>query len=134
VTTSRVRGRTGAGFADAICSALVLIALSACKPAAAPGTAGSGPSHPTFVVTFASTHCEVSGPRIDRRAMPCRQVVEYVVHELKLSTDAPFDVATIPDVDTAEFDRTMAALKDAGFRMTPGVHVNFLTEPKHNEP
>jgi hypothetical protein len=66
--------------------------------------------------------------------MPCRQVVDYVVHELKLSTDAPFDVATIPDVDTAEFDRTMAALKDAGFRMTSGVHLNFLTEPKRNEP
>ncbi|MEJ0040235.1 MAG: hypothetical protein WDO68_30105 [Gammaproteobacteria bacterium] len=64
----------------------------------------------------------------------CRaEVVDYVVHTLKLSTDEAFDVDTIPDVDTGEFDRTMAALKTAGFRVTPGVHVGFLTEPKHGE-
>lgn len=55
------------------------------------------------------------------------------MHTLKLSTDEAFDVDTIPDVDTGEFDRTMAALKTAGFRVTPGVHVGFLTEPKHGE-
>ena len=121
-------------LAPPICGAVILALLSACKPAAAPGAADPGPAQPTFVVTFAPNRCEVSGPGIDRHAMPCRQVVDYLVHELKLSTNAAFDITTIPDVDTGEFDRTMAALKDAGFRMTSGVHVNFLTEPKHDEP
>lgn len=101
--------------ARAICGVLVFVVVSACKPAAGPGAAGPKPSQRTFVVTFAPTRCEVSGPCIDRRAMSCREVVDYVVRELKLSTDAPFDVATIPDGTSASSSGRSQRSRMSGF-------------------
>ena len=66
--------------------------------------------------------------------MPCSQVVGHLTTTLGLQRGALFDVKTIPDVDVREYERVMHGLEQAGFRMTPGIHVGFLTAPKHRHP
>jgi hypothetical protein len=85
------------------------------------------------VVTFngPAKSCEVTAAGGRPRSMPCSAVVSYLTQTLKLHRGAYVDQATIPDVDLREYDRVMAALKDAGYRPTPGVHTGFLTEPSH---
>jgi hypothetical protein len=75
--------------------------------------------------------CEVTAAGNLPRSMPCSAVVAYLTQTLKLHRGAYVDEVTIPDVDLREHDRVMAALKDAGYRPTPGVHAGFLTEPSH---
>jgi hypothetical protein len=66
--------------------------------------------------------------------MPCTEVASYLTKTLKLPRGALFDYKTIPDVNLPEFDGVMSELKAAGYQLTPGVHVGFLTEPKPRHP
>ena len=91
---------------------------------------------PDFVLTF-------DGPRGNCRValasqegveiLPLSKVVGFLRTVPSISGASRFEVITIPDVDVAEYDAVLAGLKAAGYRMTPGVHVGFLTEPKHND-
>lgn len=60
-------------------------------------------------------------------------VVGYLVNDLKLPTGTLFDITTVPDVKIREYEYVLAALKAAGYRLTPGIHVGFLTEPKRHD-
>ena len=74
--------------------------------------------------------CEVALVGATPKPLPCTQVVSYLVNDLKLPKGALFDVKTIPDVNVSEYESVMAALKTAGYNLTPGIYVGFLTEPK----
>lgn len=70
----------------------------------------------------------------DARSMPCIEVASYITRTLQLPKDSRFDYNTLPDVNVAEFDQVISELTAAGYRLTPGVHVGFLTEPKATHP
>ena len=63
-------------------------------------------------------------------AMPCREVLAYLRHEQRVPVTDRFDVNTIPNVDVAEYEEVMSAVQSAGYKLTAGVHVGFLTEPE----
>jgi hypothetical protein len=84
------------------------------------------------VVTFdgPAKRCQVMVTGDPRpHLMPCRDVVSYLRQTRKLLSGAYVDEQTIPDVDVAEFEQVTSALEAAGYRLPPGVHVGFLTEP-----
>jgi hypothetical protein len=77
--------------------------------------------------------CEVAlRGSVSAQAMPSGEVVPYLVDEVKLPKGALFDIVTIPNVNVAEYEQVMAALKAAGYKRVPGIHVGFLTEPGHD--
>lgn len=79
--------------------------------------------------------CAISKPgNAIKQSMPCREVPAYVAKKLKLPRGSLFELETIPDVNAAEFDQVMSDLKSAGYQPTPGIHVEFLTEPKPRHP
>lgn len=86
-----------------------------------------------MVVTFngPKSSCAVSRPGDkNKQSMPCLQVPAYLAKTLKMPRGSFFEFETIPDVNPAEFDRVMSELNAEGYRLTPGMHVNFITEPK----
>ena len=87
------------------------------------------------VVTFngPAKCCEVlvAGDSVPQ-SMPCLQVVSYLAQQRKLPRGACVDWQTIPDVDVAEFDLVMSALREAGYQQSSGIHVGFLTEPRND--
>jgi hypothetical protein len=74
--------------------------------------------------------CQVtsSGTSVTK-AMPCSQVLPYLINELRLPKGSYFDWWTITDVDEHEYTQTLKALAEGGYLGTPGTHVNFITEP-----
>jgi hypothetical protein len=117
--------------------------MAACLPLAL--LAGCGRSHSTDRGAVASVPAEVvvtfNGPmRIcqvsrlgdaNNQSMPCLEVPSYLTKTLKLRRGS---WKTIPDVNVVEFDQLMSELKAAGYRLTPGIHVDFLTEPTQDHP
>lgn len=88
------------------------------------------------VVTFdgPAGSCAIGKPGgAKKQSMPCLEVPAYLTKTLKLPRGALFDYETIPDVNVLEFEHVMSDLKAAGFRLTSGVHVSFLTEPKPHQ-
>ena len=86
-----------------------------------------------FVVIFdgPAKTCAISGlADMAPHTMVCEKVAPYLVNTLKLPAGSLFDIKTIPDVNVSEHDQVMSALKAAGYKLAPGVHVGFLTEPK----
>ena len=88
---------------------------------------------PDFVVTFDGPNGDCLVAHVvtaSAKHIPCDQVVSYVANDLKLPAGALFEIATIPDVRERDFDHVMAALSAAGYKLTPGPHIGFLTAPK----
>jgi hypothetical protein len=91
---------------------------------------------PDFILTFDGPrgNCRVSlGSQETFETLPCTDVVRFLSNVPGITRASRFVVKTIPNVDEAEYDSVMAALKAAGYHLTPGVHVGFLTEPKQND-
>jgi hypothetical protein len=57
----------------------------------------------------------------------------YLRDTLQLPRGSLFDVNAVPDVREAEFYQVMSALKDSGYKLTPGRHVGILSGPKPND-
>ena len=113
-----------------ITACLLFASLASCGRHSTDGEVASAPD---IVVTFdgPTGACEVSkAGDANKRWMPCLQVPSYLMNTLKIPPGSLFDYKTIPDVNVAEFERVMAELKAAGYQLTPGTHVGFLTEPK----
>jgi len=116
-------------LAAALYLSLAIICES--EPARASETASA--IKPDFIVTIdGPAHtCHVArAGESSASTVPCSQVTAYLIETLKLAPGSYFDYSTIADVDEQEFARTLEALKEAGYRPTPGIHVGFLTEPK----
>jgi hypothetical protein len=91
---------------------------------------------PDFVLTFdgPNGNCRVTLETHERvETLPCSEVVSFLSEAPGITTASRFEVKTIPHVNVADYDAVMAALKASGYRLTPGVHVGFLTEPKRND-
>ena len=89
-----------------------------------------------FVVTIDGPNgrCDVTlGDGTRRQSMACLEVASHVASTLKLPRGALFDVVTVPDIDESEYDRVMSDLSALGYKLTPGWHIGFLTEPKGND-
>jgi hypothetical protein len=120
-----------------IAACLPLAFLTSCGRShpADPPTVAAVPAE--VVVTFdgARNACGLSRPGdANSKSMPCIEVTSYLVKTLKLPRGSLFDYKTIPDVNVAEFDLVMSELKAAGYKLTPGTHAGFLTEPKPPHP
>jgi hypothetical protein len=88
---------------------------------------------PDFVLTFdgpaRNCHVALSGTGKEN-ALPCSKVVGFLREAPGISTASRFEVKLVPDVNEADHDAVMVSLAAAGYRLTPGPHVGFLTEPK----
>lgn len=118
-----------------ICLSSALFASCGRPPPADRGVPGSVSAD--MVVTFngPTGSCAISRPgSATTQSMPCLQVPAYVAKTLKLPRGSLFDLVTIPDVNVAEYSQVMSELKAEGYGLTPGVHVDFLTEPKTRRP
>lgn len=125
------RAIVNSAFVIGLC--LPLAALPSCGR---PESAGRGvPAD--VVVTFdgPADSCAVAkSGDASKQSMPCLEVPSYLVKTLKLPRGSFFDYETIPNVNVADFEHVISDLKAVGYRLTPGVHVNFLTEPKAHQP
>jgi hypothetical protein len=91
---------------------------------------------PDFVLTFDGPqgNCRVTlGSQGAVEVLACAEVVGFLSKAPGIARASRFEVITIPNVNEAEYDSVMAALKASGYRLTPAVHVGFLTEPKRND-
>ncbi len=91
---------------------------------------------PDFVLTFdgPNGNCRVALGANERvETLPYSKVLSFLGDAPGITRASRFEVITIPDVNEADYDAVMAALKASGYRLTPGVHVGFLTEPKRND-
>jgi hypothetical protein len=110
-----------------------LVLEAATRVSVTPSPRDNPPVKADAVVTFngPAKSCEITVVGGLPHSMPCPAVASYLTQTLRLPRGAYVDEETIPDVDVREHDRVMAALKDAGYRPTPGAHVGLLTEPSH---
>jgi len=91
---------------------------------------------PDFVLTFDGPqgNCRVAlGSQDGVEVLPSADVVGFLSKAPGITRASRFAVITIPNVNESEYDSVMAALKATGYRLTPAVHVGFLTEPKRND-
>jgi hypothetical protein len=116
-----------------LAAALHLLLATVSESEAAHASETAGGIKPDFMLTVDgpahTCHVARAGDS-SASTIPCAKVTAYLIETLKLVPGSYFDYSTIADVDEQEFDRTLRALKDAGYRPTPGIHVGFLTEPK----
>ena len=114
--------------------AALLISCGKTRPAA-PTVAASLPADVAVTFDGPRNTCEISRPDdANSQSMPCVEVPSYLTKTLKLPRGSSLDYKTIPDVNVPEFDQVTSELKAAGYQLTPGVHVGFLTEPKPHHP
>jgi hypothetical protein len=69
---------------------------------------------------------------VPAKTMPCPEVALYLNKTLRMPRGSVLDIKTIPNVDVSQYDQTMAAMSAAGYQLSPGIHVGFLTEPKRD--
>ena len=121
--------------AIAICLFAAFLTGCGKRPATAPSAVTPAVADVTITFDGPRDACDIhTVGHAEAHSMPCIDVVSYVTRTLELPNGSRFDYNTIPDVNVTEFDLVMSHLKSAGYELTPGAHVGFLTEPKATHP
>jgi hypothetical protein len=122
-------GYASAGFG--LCTAL-LVLVGCSQKAPRPGAVNEIVK-PDFIITFdgpaRSCRLKVGASGLEQ-SVPCLELAAHLRQVPEITATSYFEAKTIPDIDVAQYDAVMATLAKAGYKLTPGPHVNFLTEPK----